>query len=177
MREAEEPETIRTARLLLVAMALDLLRAEQASYADLGRKLGAEIALDWPPENWESHVFGFIERQYAEDPTTMGWNRYVLLHREGQQPILIGTVGGFRRSEGEAEIGYSVVPSFQRLGYASEAAAAFIQWLFSVQRLRVISAQTFPALVGSLGVMKRCEMRPAGDGDEAGTVRYLCERT
>jgi len=176
MQEMGKPEAIRTARLLLVAMSLELLHAEQASYAELRRELGAEIAPDWPPEHWEPHVFGFIERQHAADPTTLGWNRYVLLRREAQQPILMGTVGGFRKSEQEAEIGYSVVPSFQRLGYASEAAAAFMKWLFSEQGLTGISAQTFPTLIGALGVMTRCGMKPAGDGDKPGTVRYQREK-
>ncbi len=176
MCEANNPEAIRTTHLLLVAMRLELLRAEQTSYAELGRVLCAEVAPDWPPENWEPHVFGFIERQYADDPATLGWNRYMLLRRDGQQPILIGTVGGFRRSEEEAEIGYSVVPGFQRLGYASEAAAAFVQWMFAGQGVTVISAQTYPALVGSLRVMEHCGMWPAGEGDEAGIVRSRREK-
>jgi ribosomal-protein-alanine N-acetyltransferase len=176
MGDAVQQSEIRTARLSLVVMSPELLRAEQTSYAELGVLLGAEIAPEWPPENWEPHVFGFIERHYADDATTIGWNRYVVLLREGRSSILIGTTGAFRKGAQEAETGYSIVPSFQRQGYASEATAALMDWLASKCGLRVITAQTYPTLTGSLRVMERCGMKPAGVGDEPGTVRYRWER-
>ena len=44
-------------------------------------------------------------------------------------------IGGFKGEslpgEAMAEIGYSVMPAYQRLGFASEAVAGLIGWAFS----------------------------------------------
>jgi RimJ/RimL family protein N-acetyltransferase len=173
---------LKTARLRLVAITPAMLASEKAangSFAVLGRVLGAEVTAEWPPEHWEPHVYGFIEKQYVEEPRTRGWNRYVLLPQErgwtvGHMPgyTLIGAVGGFPKAEGDVEIGYSTVPAFQRRGYATEAARALVEWLLREKDVRSVSAQAYPRLAESVKVMERCGMKFVGDGDDPGTVRY-----
>jgi RimJ/RimL family protein N-acetyltransferase len=137
--------------------------------------LAAEVTHEWPPEHWEPHVYHFIEKQYVEDPRTRGWHRYVLLPngRGGAAPYtLIGAVGGFPKLEGDVEIGYSTLPSFQRKGYGTEAAKALVQWLLKRNDVRSVSAQTYPRLSESIKVMERCGMTYVGPGEDEGTVRY-----
>jgi RimJ/RimL family protein N-acetyltransferase len=165
---------LRTARLRLVAITPAMLRADElrgGSFEMLGEMLGAEVTEEWPPEHWEPHVLHFILKQFGEEPRTRGWHRYVLLPK-GRGYTLIGAVGAFPKLEGDAEIGYSTLPAFQRKGYATEAARALVEWLLRQKNVRSVSAQTYPRLPESIKVMERCGMTFVGDGDEPETVRY-----
>ena len=160
-----------TARLRLVAITPVMLRAEEAADGSLARVLGAEVTADWPPEHWEPHVYHFIEKQYEDEPRTRGWNRYVLLPNS-RGWVLIGAVGAFPKLNGDAEIGYSTIRSYQRQGYATEAAGALVEWLLTQKDVKSVSAQTYPSLMESIKVMERCGMIYVGPGEDEGTVRY-----
>ncbi|HTV08758.1 MAG TPA: GNAT family N-acetyltransferase [Candidatus Aquilonibacter sp.] len=170
---------LKTARLRLVAITPAMLKADEAADGSLGRLLRAEVPADWPPEHWEPHVYQFIEKQYVDEPRTRGWNRYVLLPNEpgaAQPYTLIGAVGGFPKLEGDVEIGYSTLLSYQRKGYGTEAARALVDWLLTQNNVRSVSAQTYPRLPESIKVMERCGMVYAGSGEDEGTVRYRRDR-
>jgi RimJ/RimL family protein N-acetyltransferase len=169
---------LKVGRLRLVAILPEMLVAEQAGeLAELGRLLGARLTAEWPPAEWEPHVYRFILKQYEEWPQSMGWHRYVLLeHGLGRGRTLVGAVGGFPKAEGDVEIGYSTLPEFQRRGYATAFARALVEWLLGLEGVRSVSAQTFPRMPESIKVMERCGMSFVGDGDDAGTVRYRRSR-
>jgi RimJ/RimL family protein N-acetyltransferase len=160
-----------TARLRLVAITPVMLKADEAGDGSLAKILRSEVTAEWPPEHWEPHVYHFIEKQYLDEPRTRGWHRYVLLPK-GRSGVLIGAVGAFPKLEGDAEIGYSILPSFQRQGYATEAARALVDWLLTQKDVKSVSAQTYPSLPESIKVMERCSMTYVGPGEDEGTVRY-----
>jgi RimJ/RimL family protein N-acetyltransferase len=166
---------LKTQRLRLVGITPAMLKADEAADGGLAAVLNAEVTTEWPPEHWEPHVYHFIEKQYVEDPRTRGWHRYVLLPN-GSSSTLIGAVGGFPKLEGDAEIGYSTLPSFQRRGFGTEAAKALVEWLLTQKDVRSVSAQTYPRLPESIKVMERCGMTYVGPGEDEGTVRYRRER-
>jgi [ribosomal protein S5]-alanine N-acetyltransferase len=166
---------LKTAHLRLVAITPEMLKADEAGVESLAKILGAEVTVDWPPEHWEPQVYHFIEKQYVDEPRTLGWHRYVLLPK-GRGWMLIGAVGAFPKLEGDAEIGYSTVPSYQRNGYGTEAARALVEWLLTQKDVESVSAQTYPSLPESIKVMERCGMTYVGPGEEEGTVRYQRRR-
>ena len=173
-RSAGDVADLRVGRLRLVAITPEMLEAEQRESAvELARLLGARITAEWPPLDWEPHVFRFILRQYDEHPETLGWHRYVVLCDPlGLTRTMVGAVGAFPRPWGDAEIGYSTLPQFQRRGIGTSAALALVEWLLTREGVRSVSAQTFRRLPESIKVMERCGMTCDGDGDEPGTVRY-----
>jgi RimJ/RimL family protein N-acetyltransferase len=171
-RATQRIPDIRTARLRLIAITDAMLSAEEADDGSFRRLLRARITEQWPPEHWEPHVLTFIRRQHDDDPRTIGWNRYVLQPSLHRRPTLVGCVGGFIKPGGEVEIGYSTLPSFQRRGYATEAARAFVEWLLMQEDVRRVTAQTFPHMPESIKVMERCGMTYIGDGDDPGTVKF-----
>lgn len=177
---------ILTPRLRLVPITIERMRADPANShriahsghfpdsAGFAELLDAHVPPSWPPEHWEPHVFDFFEKQYAEHPHTLGWNRYVILRSES---LLIGTLGAYPRSEAEAEIGYSILTPWQRMGLATEATLAHIAYLFETTSLQTLIAHTFPNLTPSIRVMEKCGFQPDGPGDETGTVRYRLRRS
>lgn len=159
-----------TPRLVLVAVSDGALAQEEAGRPP---ELAGVVATDWPPEHWEPHVFPWIRAQHVAHPQTRGWHRYVVLSAGSQEPArLIGTLGASPKPEGGVEFGYSILPAFQRRGYGTEAALAFVEWLSGQAGVRSITAQTYPSLTGSIKVMEACGLVADGAGDDEGTVRY-----
>lgn len=143
---------------------------------ELGRILDAEVPVEWPPEHWEPHVVDYLLKLNAEHPDAAGWCRYLLLRSEGKR-TLIGTFGcGFPNPEtGEAELGYGLLPNWQRRGLAAEAVLTMMPWLQQQRNLRAFVAQTFPALYGSIRVLEKCGFVPAGNGLEPGALLFRKE--
>lgn len=178
-RSAARVVDLRTGPLRLVAITPEMLVAEDHSNApELGRLLRAKLTAEWPPVEWEPHVYRIIQKQYEEWPESFGWHRYVLLERGlGRQRTLVGAVGGFPRRNGDVEIGYSTLPGFQRRGYATAFATRLIEFLLEQDGVTSVSAQAYPLVQESIKVMQRCGMSFAGEGDEAGAVRYRRMKT
>lgn len=78
--------------------------------------------------------------------------------------------------DGVVEIGYSVVPRWQRRGYASEIVDALIARALELPRVTRVIAHTTPGNTGSIGVLRRCGFTDAGAGAERGTIRFELPR-
>jgi RimJ/RimL family protein N-acetyltransferase len=181
-RTVQAAPDLRVGRLRLVAITPEMLEAEREGRLDeLGRLVRARLTSEWPPVDWEPHVLEFILKQYAVHPETAGWHRYVVLsdvlglHLDwgrGLARTLVGAVGGFPKSWGDVEIGYSTLGQYQRRGYATAAAQTLVDWLLMQPGVRSVSAQTFTRTPESIKVMERCGMIYDGEGDERSSVRY-----
>ena len=173
-------EDIATPRLDLVAVTPQSLLIQQKDSPtmriELGRSIGAKVPDEWPHENWEPHVFEYLLRLFAETPEAIGWCRYLVLRHETGR-TLIGSFGsGLPKPDtGEAEIGYGILPAWQRQGFAPEAVVAMLPWLQSRRQIRAFVAQTFPHLRGSIRVLEKSGFRHVGDGFEEGTILFRRE--
>jgi RimJ/RimL family protein N-acetyltransferase len=167
--------SIATARLELVAITPESLTSEQSSDGKLGQILHCHVTSEWPHADWEPHVFELLQQRFAEDPTEIGWHRYILLRSANNQPAtLIGSTGGLRWPDDPdaAEIGYAILPAFRLNGYAREATKAMITWIESTGSTKRIFAHTFPHLTGSIRILERCGFTLEGPGKEENTIRY-----
>ena len=171
--------TFNTPRLLLIGADALLLRAELAGFqakthAALAVAIEANVPDKWPPELYDEAAVEWMRQATFALPLASIWRSYYIALKEPTL-TLVG-VAGYKYApdaEGVVEIGYSVLASHQRQGIASEAVEALIAQAFA-HGARAIAAETYPALVASLGVMRRAGMMTAGAGSENGTVRYLC---
>jgi ribosomal-protein-alanine N-acetyltransferase len=174
-RDATMNSELKTARLLLVPITPALLEAEHSSHAMLAAQLAATVPAAWPPADWDFALRAAIHAQITTAPDTLGWHRYSLFLHNGER-TLIGCIGAFPKHEGAAELGYSTLSTFQRRGFATEAASAFLPWLLQQPGVRRITAQSYLDRPESIKVMQRSGMIYTGEGDEPGTARYLRER-
>jgi len=177
-------DDIVTRRLDLIAITPALLQCEIEGGAEFaarfGALAGAEIPREWPPQDWEPHVLKFVLRQLTAQPETIGWTRFVALRgAEIGKRTLIGTVGAIppgtemsKAAPGEIEVGYGILPGFQRQGFATEALAGVMGWVRSQTRVSAFVAQTFPHLLASIRVLGKSGFQPAGDGFEEGTILF-----
>ncbi len=122
-----------------------------------------------------------LERSLArlrEDPTVGTWWLYYIVLEQEKNPLVVGAVGykGPPDSEGTVEVGYGVLPEFQRRGIASEATMGLIANAFEHAVVKRVIAETLPELVASIGVMEKCGLVFIGEGSEARVIRYELSR-
>jgi len=176
-------EDVKTLRLDLVPVTAESLHCQLRNSpqmrAELGAILHAEVPDGWPHENWEPHVYDYLLNLIAQDAEATGWCRYLMLRhaddsKRTRERTLIGSFGcGFPKpGTGEAEIGYGIVPAWQRQGFAVEAVEAMLPWLQTRRKIRAFVAQTFPHLRGSIRVLEKCGFEPAGLGFEEGAILF-----
>ncbi len=171
----EDAPRLFTGRLELVAATPELARAAALSPAELGRLLEADVPRGWPPELMAEHEADWA-RTLERDPALTGWLQWYIV--QVSPPVLVGSIGFAGRPDehGTVECGYSMVPSFERRGYATEALGGLIDWAFSNPEVRRIRAHTLPHLVGSIRVLTKNGLSPVGAGDEPGTLRFELRR-
>jgi RimJ/RimL family protein N-acetyltransferase len=163
---------LKTPRLTLLGADDVILNAALSGRNALQAALGVEVPGEWPPEHLDSNALEWVRNALDKLPHDTPWRMYLIV-LDALPQTLIGTCGfkGPPDADGEVEIGYSVLPAFQRNGYATEASQALIDVAFS-RGASHVAAETFPELVASLGVMRKCGMVRYSAGSEAGTVRY-----
>lgn len=162
---------ITTPRLDLVPGNLDAFRAAPDDRVTLTSAIGAEFDSNWPPEHYDQEMLDYGHEQLLRNVDPRWVVRYVVLREPKRLAIgMIGAAG--RPKDGVAIVGYSICPQFHRRGYASEALQHLIDWIFAQPEIEKIVAFTFPHIVASIGVLEKAGFTFAGDGEEAGTIRY-----
>jgi RimJ/RimL family protein N-acetyltransferase len=162
--------TIQTPRLQLVAANAALVHLELENRPKPFETLNVTPPSDWPPPLNDEASFKYLLDTLERDPAFCGWGYWYVIEKPRE---LIGT-GGFKGrpdAAGTAEIGYSIVPARQGNGFASEAAAALIEWC-RTRSAKVLVAETLPNLAASIRVMEKNGPIFDGEGSESGTIRY-----
>ena len=98
---------------------------------------------------------------------------------KGDEPTRAIGIGGFKQKpsrEGMVEIGYSVMPGYQGLGFASEAVAGLMGWAFSHPEVLLVITETLPALGASIRVLENNGFHLLGSGSEEDVIRYGIDR-
>jgi ribosomal-protein-alanine N-acetyltransferase len=167
-------DDILTSRLALIAITPAAIRSEQIDDKQLGDLIRCSVPTNWPPVDWEPHVFDFVLAQFEQHPDQIGWHRYVAFLLPDGDRTLIGSVGAFSKATNpaECEIGYSILQPFEGKGLATEGAKALIEYLRGDERITSVIAHTFPRLARSIRVMEKCGLTFDGEGEETGTIRY-----
>jgi ribosomal-protein-alanine N-acetyltransferase len=111
-RAGEHMLHLRTERLQLVAVTLELARAELAGPRRLEKLLAAHVPPSWPPPLNDEQSLRWTIDALAANPQGVGWFAWYFLHREHKELRLIG-LGGFKgppSADGSDEKGYAKVP-------------------------------------------------------------------
>jgi ribosomal-protein-alanine N-acetyltransferase len=170
---------LHTSRLELIAATARTVALELHDIPRFAEALGVLVPSSWPvPLNDEGSQRWYLDL-LQRDRGAVGWALWYLIRRDPQRE-LVG-VAGFKGcpSGGVCEIGYSILPTFQRNGYATEASGELIRWAFTHDEVEHVAAETLPHLADSIRVMEKGGMKFIGSGQpEEGqpTVRYAVSR-
>jgi RimJ/RimL family protein N-acetyltransferase len=138
----------------LVAATPEMVRAELDARDRLAALLGAAVPSDWPPEHHDADTLRFWLEKLSQ-PGGAGWWLHYAVLTDCAAPTLVGSVGyKGPPNDGVVEIGYAVVPSWQRRGLATEAARALIEAAWQ-RGAEVVVAHTHEHLEPSIGVLRK----------------------
>jgi RimJ/RimL family protein N-acetyltransferase len=165
---------ITTPQLTLIPSELAMARAELFDRPAFARLLGARVPENWPPETAADALPWFLERLEA-DAANFGWLAwYALCNRLPQERVLIGGIGfkGAPGPDSTVEVGYSVLPQFQRQGYARQMLSGILGWAFAQPAVVRVVADTMPSNTASVRLLERQGFRQVGPGTEPGSVLF-----
>ena len=172
---------IHTARLSLLPGSHRVLAAEALGREALAEALGVEIPESWPPPLYDSDAMQWMLSRLEEDSAFEEWGfRYFVRRGEDSASGVAVGAGGFKgppTSEGRVEIGYSVLPEFQRQGFATEATEGLMRRAYEDPRVSLVIAETLPDLAPSIGVLEKIGFALLGEGSEPGVIRYEHRRS
>jgi ribosomal-protein-alanine N-acetyltransferase len=165
---------IQTARLKLIPATVVVARAEIGHRGEFARLLGASVPDNWPPETLADALPLFLGWLEAA-PHRIGWfGWYALATAAGTAALVLIASGGFKGppQNGTAEIGYSVLPQFQRRGYATEMVSGLVRWALGQPGVARVAAETEWANPASVRVLSKAGFAPAGPASEPGGARF-----
>ena len=176
------PTQLDTRRLLMIAATLEHVRTELESPEHLSILLDAQVSSAWPTGEYDTDAMEFFRARLEEGGKEVeGWyGWYAIRKADAQGPRALVGAGGYfgpPDSEGVVEIGYSVLPEWRRMGYASELVQVLLERAFSHAQVTKVIAHTTESNAASIGVLLRCGFLAADVGKEAGTLRFERCRT
>jgi [ribosomal protein S5]-alanine N-acetyltransferase len=154
--------TIETKNLILAAHLPRHLRALLRSEEEFENTTGLRVTDGLRDQllSASAEFVARVETAKQSDPWRFG---FAVIHKTDN--ILIGTCGfpGPPDSNGVAEIAYGIAPSYQGKGYATEAAAALIQFASNDSRVKTVCAHTLAETNASTRVLEKCGLKKIGD--------------
>src|SRR4029453_7921348 len=168
---------IRTPRLILYAATLEHVRTELDDPGRLPVLLDAEVSTAWPSGEYDRDAMEFFRaRLEAGGAEAEGWySWYAVREGDAEGPrALVGAGGYFGPPDpsGVVEIGFSVLPEWQRRGYASEIVEALVARALAKPAIKQVIAHTPPSNVASVAVLMRCGFQQVQAGARPGTIRF-----
>ncbi|MBK8085476.1 MAG: GNAT family N-acetyltransferase [Devosia sp.] len=161
----------------LVTFSVALLDAEANSTGELCALLDVAEPADWPPPLNDAGVRDWFRGQLRADPERARWlGSYIVSVVDGIE-TLVGT-GGYKGppdASGTVEIGYSVVPAYQRRGIGTAAVDELVRRAVAHPGVRGVVAETPTRFEASRGLLEKCGFRMVGrrtDTEEGELVRY-----
>ncbi len=161
-------ENIVTKRLYLVPFTLELVKAAITGNAELATLLSVKVLPEWPDEELSQSLPFIVDILDNKNPLHQKWAKpkqwgSLIIHKS--ENTLIGHAcikvipEPTGTPSGSTELGYSIVPSYQRQGYASEAAKALIDWGLSQPDIQTITAGCDPDNIASKRVLEKVGMQ------------------
>jgi [ribosomal protein S5]-alanine N-acetyltransferase len=141
----------------LTIAAIEALIAEDREALETETRATFPEPLSAPPEM--DHALPAMRDGLRDDPESAFWGPFLIVAPETGEAI--GSAGFVSQTSrgGQRELGYSVYPSFQGQGIASEAASILVAWALAQPGTHSVRATIPPWHVASQHVAARAGLR------------------
>jgi len=163
--------------LQFVAATINHLLAELEDPERLASLLDAEVEHGWPPGEYDRDAQEFFRDRIQDGGiAVVGWYSWYAIRRgdHKQRSVVVGAGGYFGppNENGEVEIGFSIVSTWQRMGYATETAEFLVDRAFSDIRVCKVIAHTTHHNVASCKVLEKAGFKVNGVDEKTGSVYF-----
>lgn len=141
---------IQTARLTMLPFTINICEESLSNSVAAIVSMGIYPGKGWPdPETLETLPRIIINLNKVSQPS--GFESWMIINSNNN--LLIGDIGfkGIPGVDGEIDLGYGVIASERKKGFAHEAAAAILEWAFNQKKVKAITAS---CLIDNLGSRK-----------------------
>ncbi|NPU83948.1 MAG: GNAT family N-acetyltransferase [Syntrophaceae bacterium] len=161
----------------MIAATPDLLAAEGESPERLASLLKARVEPGWPPGEYDRDAREYFRERLEEGGAgAAGWYVWYALQRgeTGGPAVLVGAGGYFGPpgDDGSVEIGFSVMPAWRELGYATEMAGMLVGHAFADGRVQKVVAHASPGNPTSCRVLEKCGFSLVSRDETSGNNRF-----
>jgi len=160
-------DIIHSPRLELIALSPNFLEASlNDDLATASRFIGLDVPSDWLEAKWLMEMR--LEKMLV-NPALEPWLLRAVGLRETK--TMIGFIGFHtlpgaeylnRYAPGSVEFGYTIFPNYQRMGYASEAAQALMDWATREKGVTRFVISVSPTNEPSLRIAQKFGFRKVG---------------
>lgn len=151
---------IETPRLKIIPCTREHLEILLVSEAALAERLGVELARGWLifPES-----VAYSLKMIDNDPRALLWGMHLIVHSIDNKLIGCGGYKGAPTDGGLVEFGYSVAPSYENRGLATETAIELIAHAFSDDKVLIVEAHTLAEWNASTRILQKCGLTKIGE--------------
>ncbi|WP_324731392.1 GNAT family N-acetyltransferase [Pseudomonas paeninsulae] len=144
----------------------------------LAEKLNSVVSKDWPSGEYDRNAMVFFLSCFESGGTAVqGWYGWYAINIDAVsgERSLVGSGGYFGPpdSNGVVEIGYSVLPEWQRRGFAKEIVSALVAHALSFEKTNSIIARTSPVNEASKRVLISSGFRETGINESNLCFEYV----
>lgn len=168
-------KNIQSERVELISSSATHIRIELETPQLLAGKLNATVSSNWPSGEYDRDAMEFFLSCFEKGGDgAQGWYGWYAINIDpvSGKRSLVGSGGYFGPPDcnGVVEIGYSVLPEWQRRGYATEIVNALVSHAYSFENTKSIIAHTSPENEASKKVLISNGFREVGVSE--GNIRF-----
>ena len=144
---------IDTERLQIITFTVEMMEAFLKGNNEIEIITPYRVAAEYPLEVYKQFFEYKIDR-FQKFPFENEWEG-IIIHKEDN--MIMGDMGfkGGPNEEGIIDIGYSIVPSYQGKGYATEMGKAMVDWGLSQPNVKKVVATCNPDNIASIRVLEK----------------------
>jgi len=166
---------IQSERVELISSSATHIRIELETPLLLAEKINATVSKGWPSGEYDRDAMEFFLSCFENGgEAVQGWYGWYAINIDpvSADRSLVGSGGYFGPpdSNGMVEIGYSVLPEWQRRGYATEIVNALVSHASLFEKTKSIVAHTTPENEASKRVLISSGFKETGVND--GNLRF-----
>lgn len=159
----------------MISSSATHIRIELETPELLAEKLNAVVSTDWPSGEYDRDAMEFFLHCFETGgDAAQGWYGWYAINIDSTEGAraLVGAGGYFGPPDpdGIVEIGYSILPEWQRRGYATELVKMLVTHALSFGNIKKIIAHTAPENVASIKVLLSSGFVSVGSDD--GNLRF-----
>ncbi|HEX2451090.1 MAG TPA: GNAT family N-acetyltransferase [Gemmatimonadales bacterium] len=153
-------ETDRLRLLPLSSAAIDALLAGDGR--QLRELTGATFPTPVRPPPLTEQLLPMVRDRLSADAAQEGWWTWVVIRKDTREAVGSVGFGGGPDAEGAVMVGYATYPNVERRGYATEAAAALVDWALEHHDVLRVCASMPPDNAAAIRVAQKVGMRLLG---------------